>query len=140
MLSYTEFIKENFSKTYSGREMPKEGGCCLILSKPYLDGLKRLFIGIIDKVRGPREVTFLTNFYIVKEYKDGIIWAENAGDVRRALNMKTTGLTLNNNKTPLWYNSIKLSKNEFLKNNQLLIKDILKREDIFTVKSDKPYQ
>ena len=145
MLSYTEFIKENYShlrKTApiiaNSIEMPKEGGCCLIFSKPYLDGKKRLFIGIIDKVRSQREVNFLTNFYLVKEYNNGIIWAENAGDVRHVLNMKTTGLTLNNKKTPLWYDSFRLTKNEFLKINQLSIKNLLKRDDIYVMKTDRP--
>ena len=143
--NYKHLYKENpllrAKASVSDNPFPIENGCVLILSKPYEDGLKRVFLGIINRVRGEQKVNFEKTFYIVKEYPGGIIWPDKAGDIRHALNMKSTGLELNEKKTPLWWISCNLPKNQFFRNHQSEIKEILQRNDIFTVKSERklPY-
>lgn len=153
MLSYKEFINEHQyslgkkespllvtkSQTIS---VPIEGCCVIILSKPYPDKLKRVFMGIIDKVINEKKVIFIPQYFCVKEYPNGKIWYEkvNLGlDGRKKyLNMSTDALVLNQNKTPLWEESSQLNKEKFFTQYQDKLKELLNRDDIFIFKSTKP--
>ena len=148
MLSYNKFIKEHkysylrkgnplfMGKAESSGIYPIEGCCSLIISKPYEDGLKRVYMGIIDKIISDKKVAFVPQYFILKEYPNGKIWYEMVNvDTKKYLNMSTNALVLNQSKTPLWEKSSQLNKETFFNQFQKEIKEILYRKDIFIIKS-----
>jgi len=139
---YSHLRKENplfMGKAESSSPIPIEGCCSLIISKPYPDGLKRVFMGVIDKVIGDRKVVFIPQYFIIKEYPNGKIWYEKVDltelNRKKYLNMSTNALLLNQNKTPLWEKSSQLNKEMFFNQFQDEIKQLLHRKDIFIIKS-----
>ena len=145
MLSYANFIKEHkYIKrdsplfkgiVHSGFTNPVEGGVVLLLSKPFeKDNYKRLYMGLIKKIRGDNEaeairVDLMPNLYILKEYSGGLIMPEAVEFMKDnqwlgILGMKNSGIYLNDNKTPLWKISSELNKYKFFTYNQDILKNL----------------
>ena len=117
----------------------KEGGVVLILSNPFPDSKSRVYMGIINNVRGDNEskterVDLISQFSILKLYPDGNIYPEKVSMETQQrydiLGMKTSGLYLNNNKTPLWEVSSGLNKPSFFTQYQNLIKNLTEQYNI----------
>ena len=117
----------------------KEGGVVLILSNPFPDSKSRVYMGIINNVRGDNEskterVDLISQFSILKSYPDGNIYPEKVSMETQQrydiLGMKTSGLYLNNNKTPLWEVSSGLNKPSFFTQYQNLIKNLTEQYNI----------
>ena len=117
----------------SSNPKPVEGSVVLLLSKPFVkDGNKRLYMGLIKKVRQDNNssavrVDLMPNLYILKEYSGGLIMPEPIEFLKDSqwlnlLGMKSSGIYLNDNKTPLWTISCDINKLKFFKHNQDLLK------------------
>ena len=148
-----ELIKEGYNeikhlllkknKAESSNTPPIEGGVVLIYTNPYPDGLKRIFMGIIDRIREDNDSTTTrvdlnTQYYLLKEYSGGLIMPDkmqlNDYDRKKYLNMNTNGLYLKEAKTPLWRTSSSLTKLDFFTKCQTLLKSI---EGVTFFKSSK---
>ena len=144
--NYSHLRKQSpllFGSANSSSEMPIEGGCILITSKKGQDKLKRLYMGIIDKVINSRKVSFIYQYYVVKQYKDGTMWFEKVGLTeagrKNVLNMNYNVLELTEIKTPLWEKSSTMSKENFFYKHQEDIKKLFtERTDLFNTQTDKP--
>jgi len=110
-----------------------EGGVVLIISNPFKDGLKRIYMRLIDKVRKDNNSDTirvdLFQYYILKEYSDGTIVPEMIEPLTPQqryliLNMQNNGLYLNDDKTPLWEISCALGKVNFFARYQSLLRTI----------------
>jgi len=137
---YSHLKKESpllMGKIESNDTLPIKGSCVIILSSPYPDKLKRVFMGIIDKVVDERKVIFISQYFIVKEYINGKIWYEKVNlDIKKYLNMYSNSLVLKQNKTPLWEESSQLNKEQFFNQYQNKLKELLYRDDIYIFKSN----
>lgn len=134
---YKSFKKESPMKqgsvSTSIKNEPIEGGIILIISKPFPDMTRRIYMAVINNVRKDNETKteradIVNQFSILKLYSDGNVYPEKVmmSDEQRykLLGMKTTGLYMNHNKTPLWEISSGLKKPQFFTQYQSLIKDL----------------
>lgn len=120
------------------RKEPIEGGVVLIISKPFADMYRRIYMAVINHVRKDNETTttrvdVINQFSILKLHSDGNIYPEKCtmSDIKRyeILGMKNTGLYMHFNKTPLWEISCGLNKVKFFGNPeyQAMIKELPKQ-------------
>ena len=152
MLSYSKFIKEHkyykrespLSKGRAESSLPAapkavEGGVVLIRSNPFKDGLRRVYMRLIDKVRGDNETDTirvdLCHYYILKQQSDGknlpeMIETLTPKQRKDILNMENNGIYLNDNKTPLWQISCALGKVNFFGRYQNLLKTLTQNYDV----------
>jgi hypothetical protein len=111
-----------------------EVGVVLILTNPFPDKLRRVYMALIDRVREDNlsdtvRVDLIPQYYILKQYQDGRIFPEKIEILTPRkrfdiLGMKTNGLYLNENKTPLWQISSCMSKVTFFGRHQDIIANL----------------
>lgn len=112
---------------------PKPEGCVFILSNPIVNGKRRIYMALIDKVRTGEDKQFqvlLTGFfYILKKHPGNLIMPEKIGYLNEnqklnILNMTSNGIVLNENKTPLWKITSKVNKIDLFTNYQSTLKEL----------------
>ena len=114
-----------------------KGGVILIISNPFSDGYRRMYMSLANTVREDNEsetirVDLIPKFYILKEHFGGKIMPETIEHLTNKqrmdiLNMETSGLYLNDNKTPLWQVSCTMNKIDFFTHYQSIIKNLKNR-------------
>ena len=143
LFSFNESKKFNrrvlHGSAHSKFSEPISTGCVFILSNKFKDNKKRIYMGIIDKIRqnkgGQYEVLLTGLFYILKKHPGNIIIPEKLGyltpkEKLDLLNMTSNGIVLNENKTPLWEISSKNNKINLFTNYQSTLKDLESLEDV----------
>jgi hypothetical protein len=129
-----EFWKKRITEDVQFAEA-KEGGVVLIISNPFpKDGLKRIYMSTINRVRIDNEsktirVDLNPQFYILKKHGDKI-YPEKVIPLspkyrKDILNMNSSGLYLNSKKTPLWQISCELNISPFFRNYQFQINELV---------------
>ena len=131
--------KHPFTPIHTASSDPIEGGCVFILSNPFEDGKRKIYMAIIEKIRigknNQYEVLFTGNYYILKQHLGDLIMPEKIGYISpkgkfKNLNMTSDSLVLNNNKTPLWQISSKFTKLNLFTNYQSALKDLFEIENV----------
>jgi hypothetical protein len=135
MDSYSLYRKESPLKhgevVAKERNKPIEGGVVLIISRPFPDMNRRVYMAVINHVREDNKTTteridVVNQFSILKLHADGNIYPEKVmmtdDDRNRLLGMRNTGLYMHYNKNPLWEISSGLRKPQFFNNYQEMIK------------------
>jgi hypothetical protein len=131
--------KHPFPELKIGLNDPIKGGCVFILSNPFKNGKRKIYMSIIEKIRigkdNQYEALFTGNYYILKQHLGDIIMPEKIGYISpkgkfQILNMTSDSLVLNDNKTPLWQISSKFTKLNLFTNYQSALKDLFEIENI----------
>ena len=140
--------KHPFSTMKASHTEPIESGCVLILSNPIFEGKRKIYMGIIDKIRKGKndqyEVLLTGTFYILKKHLEDKIMPEKIGFIDsdkkiKYLNMTSDGIVLNNTKTPLWEITSKVNKINLFTNYQQTLKNLEYLKDVvipFTMMSN----
>ncbi len=125
---YPTVVNTKMETSYS---KPIIGGVVLLLSNPFENGYRKIYMAIIKNILDVNinKVELFTQYYVLKEYFGDKIMPETVGfhegDRERILNMKSNAIVLNDNKTPIWRVSSILNKKDFFNNCQNSIKTIL---------------